>query len=64
MAILSSFITEGNGFPLEMYLEKKVFSSAKGKVMEPNENDVSGFNEYLKRFRAGLPVEKAAAEYL
>ena len=64
MAILSSFITEGNGFSLEMYLEKKVFSSAKGKVMEPNENDVSGFNEYLKRFRAGLPVEKAAAEYL
>ena len=32
--------------------------------MEPDENDVSGFNEYLKRFRAGLPVEKAAAEYL
>ena len=40
----------------------KVFHGETGIEMQPNPTDVEGFDEYLKRYTAGLEIEKAAVE--
>jgi hypothetical protein len=30
--------------------------------MEPDKNDVKGFDEFIERYKAGLAVERAAVE--
>ena len=33
-------------------------------VLEPTDEDVKGFKEFAVRYKNGLPIEKAAVEYL
>ena len=49
---------------LEDFLDKKIFADSAVSVIEPDPADVKGFEEYLKRYRAALKVEKAAVEAL
>lgn len=49
---------------LEHYLSARVFRSAKSVTVQPEAEDVAGFNRYIQSFRAGLAVEKAAVESL
>lgn len=46
------------------YLSTKVFPAAEGKEVSPDRADVEGFNAYLERYTAGLPIEQAAVDYL
>ena len=62
MALLSAYLTAGRGRTLEMFLEQDVFENAKSVVMEPLQEDVAGFEAYLRQFRNGLAVERAAVE--
>ncbi len=32
--------------------------------MEPNPDDVKGFDEFAARYKAGLPIERAAVDNL
>ena len=64
MALLAAFLKDGNGATLEDFLAEKIFADTPGTVLEPEAADVAGFKVYLNRFLAGLPVERAAVDYL
>lgn len=65
MAILADYMRrKTDGETLEDFLSKRVFASAKGDVMAPVDTDVKGFDAFLERYSAGLPIEKAATECL
>ncbi|MCM1135104.1 MAG: FGGY-family carbohydrate kinase [Clostridium sp.] len=49
---------------LESYLKNKIFAGQAGSRMEPKEEDAAGFERFMKRYMAGLPIERAAVEAL
>ncbi len=49
---------------LEEYLSDRVFANYSGCRAEPKEKAVCGFADYMKRYIAGLAVEKTAVETL
>ena len=65
MALLAAYmLRKENGETLEDYLEHKVFANAKSFTLTADEIDIAGFNTFLARYKAALPVEKLAAEVL
>lgn len=63
-ALLAQYMRVGHGEPLESFLETKVFAKARGKCVDPIAADVTRFNTFLARYKAGLAVEQAAVENL
>lgn len=64
IAVLAAYMRNQNGRTLEDYLETEVFSGAEGVTIAPSEEDAAGFERFMKRYLAGLPVERAACEHL
>lgn len=65
IALLASYmLNKGADESLSAFLESKVFAGQKGEKLEPVEKDVKGFNEFMKRYSAGLAIERAAVENL
>ncbi len=65
IALLASYmINKDADESLAAFLESKVFAGQKGEKLEPVEKDVKGFNEFMKRYSAGLAIERAAVENL
>ena len=64
IALLAAYRAEGNGEPLDEYLDRRVFAGMKTATEAPDPEDVKGFDAYIERFKACLPAEKAAAELL
>jgi len=65
IALLAAFAANKDaGETLEDFLDNKIFANSAVSVIEPDPADVKGFEEYLKRYRAALKVEKAAVEVL
>lgn len=65
IALLASFMlykTEGEG--LDRFLEERVFSGKMGNQMQPDAADVAGFEQFMERYQAGLPVERMAVDCL
>ncbi|MGN0533953.1 MAG: xylulokinase [Eubacterium sp.] len=62
IAILARYAVDGNGEPLEEYLENKIFSKYNSSTISPQPDDALGFAEYMKLYKKGLSVEKKAAE--
>lgn len=63
MALLASYrVNKENGESLEDYLNRCVFASAESLTLSPEAKDVAGFDAYLKLFRQGLSVQRAAVE--
>lgn len=62
MAILAMYSVKGAGQSLSEYLEQKVFAGAEGSTAQPVREDAEGFAAFLKRYTAGLPVERLAGE--
>ena len=60
MALLAAYRMQGEGMTLEDFLDGVVFKDVKGSRMDPVEEEVEGFKDYLDRFLKGLDVEKAA----
>ena len=52
------------GESLSGYLQRAVFDRMSGSRLDPDPRDVEGFLVYVKRFRAGLPVQRAAVDCL
>src|SRR3954462_11830668 len=46
------------------YLDTTVFTGASLQTAEPQPDDVAGFDTFMQRYVAGLPVERAAVEHL
>ena len=65
MALLPSYLVNAeDGETLEDYLDKNIFAEAKSETAEPDETDMQGFEKFLERYKATLPVEKSAVETL
>lgn len=65
IAILASYMVQKEeGEILADYLDSKVFKDAKSITLEPDEADVKGFEEFMKRYHQGLGIERAAVEAL
>ncbi len=65
IALLASFMAnKKDGETLDQYLADKVFGSDKGEEITPNAKDVAGFDEFILRYKKGLPIERAAVDYL
>lgn len=65
IALLASYmINKSAEESLAAFLDTKVFAGQKGEKLEPVEKDVKGFDAFMKRYSAGLAIERAAVESL
>jgi sugar (pentulose or hexulose) kinase len=65
IALLASYmVNKDANEELDAFLADKVFHGETGTEMQPNPEDVKGFDEYLKRYTAGLAIERAAVDSL
>lgn len=65
IAVLANYMMQKEaGEELDSYLNQKVFAGEKGTTLEPNAADVEGFDAFIRRYAAGLPIERAAVENL
>ena len=65
IALLASYmVNKDAGEALEDYLQNKVIGGDEGEKMDPDPEDVKGFDEFIKRYRAGFPIERAAVDAL
>lgn len=62
MAILARYAVDSNGKSLPQYLNDDVFSRCKSSTIDPCEDDVKGFENYMKLYKSALPVQKSAYE--
>ena len=61
MAILAAYMSQkAEGETLENYLDSKVFANQPVTTIEPNKEDIDGFNQFMKNYIAGLEIEKSA----
>ncbi len=62
-ALLAAYMIEKEDKEsLADYLDKKVFADSAGSIIDPDQKDMAGFDAFMKRYAAGLAVEKAATE--
>ncbi|GAB4082155.1 ATPase [Modestobacter muralis] len=65
IAVLAAFAagrTPGQSLP--DYLDTAVFTGADLRTVDPDPADVAGFDAFMQRYLAGLPVERAAVEHV
>ncbi len=62
IALLAAYMINGEGMALEDYLDQHVFAGAEGSVIEPDSADAAGFDAFIEKYVAGLPIERAAVE--
>lgn len=63
IAVLASYmIQKEDGETLGAYLNNKVFAGQEGSELAPNAEGVKGFDEFIKIYKAGLPIERAAVD--
>ena len=64
IAVLAAFRRDRTeGQTLAEYLDSRVFAGAGLETVEPDPADVAGFDAYVQRFSAGLPIEQAAVQH-
>ncbi len=65
IALLAKYVTDKvEGLSLEEYLNATVFNNSHETVIEPDAADVEGFEVFMERYKKGLPIERAAVDYL
>lgn len=65
MALLAAYmIWHEEGECLEDYLDQKVFANAVSSDLMASEEEVEGFNRFVKRYQNAFAVEKTATEVL
>ena len=62
--LVSYMINKEENETLDDYLNNKVFAGNAGTEMNPDSADVEGFDTFIKRYKNGLPIERAAVDYL
>ena len=62
IALLAAYLADGKNFSskLEDWLNARVFKNLAGEAVNPDPEDVKGFEEFTKRYVAGLDIERAA----
>ncbi|AEB29021.1 L-ribulokinase [Carnobacterium sp. 17-4] len=65
IALLASYIKIKNeNESLGEFLENQVFAGDTGTEETPQKEDVEGFEVFIKRYKAGIPIEQAAIDHL
>ncbi len=62
IALLAAYMSDESGMALDAYLEQRVFDDVAGSSMDPDAADVAGFDAFITKYVAGLPIERAAVE--
>lgn len=61
IALLASYLVNNTEkLSLAEFLDKYVFAGNAGVEIAPDPADVAGFNDYIKSYKAGLEIERAA----
>ena len=60
--LVSYLVNKSEGETLPEFLDNKVFAGDAGVKLDPNPEDVEGFNRYIENYKAGLAIEHAAVE--
>lgn len=63
IALLASYLVNKEDETLDEFLSCKCFADAKGIEVQPNSDDVTGFETFARRYREGIEIEKAAVKY-
>lgn len=64
-ALLACYMLQKEeGETLPEYLSNKVFAKVEANRMEPDQTDVKGFHKFMRRYDAGLDIERAAVRAL
>jgi sugar (pentulose or hexulose) kinase len=64
-ALLASYLLrKKEGESLDHYLSDRVFKDMAGETMEPDPEDVTGFQTFMERYKKGLAIERAAVDSL
>ncbi len=65
IAVLAAFATgRAPEQSLADYLDTTVFAGANLQTVDPDPIDVAGFDSFMERYVAALPVERAAVEHV
>ncbi|MDR2537598.1 MAG: FGGY-family carbohydrate kinase [Treponema sp.] len=65
IALLAAYMLEKDAEEsLESFLGEKVFADNAGSRLEPDPQDEAGFTAFIKRYKAGLAIERSAIESL
>lgn len=65
MALLASYmVNRSEGQSLDAYLAEQVFHGDTGVKVEPDPEDVKGFEAFMERYTKGLAIERAAVDSL
>ena len=64
MAVLAAYLGSAAEQDLGTFLTQEIFGAAAADVVDPDPDDVRGYATYLDRYRAGLAVERSAAQAL
>ncbi len=63
IAILAGYMADkAEGETLEAYLANRIFAGKLGETVRPDAADVASFDDYIRRYSDGLPIEHAAVE--
>jgi sugar (pentulose or hexulose) kinase len=64
IAVLAAYLTRsGDGQSLPDYLTTHVFAHTRLQTVDPDPTDVAGFDSFISRYLATLPVERAAVQH-
>lgn len=64
VAILAAYMLWKEEESLSEYLENKIFANAESETVEPDPEDVAGYEVFIERYKQGLAIERAAVENL
>ena len=65
IAVLAAFLRDRDpGQDLTDYLAARVFADVALRTEQPAQADVAGFESFIRRYVAALPVQRAAVEHL
>ncbi len=62
MAVLASYLVNGKGKHLSLWLNEQVFATSKKTTVEAKKEDIEGFNTFFARYTKGLAIERAAVK--
>jgi len=60
--LLASYMINNDFGDLEEFMDNKVFKNIPTTSIMPEKAEVNGFQQYMKEYRAGLGIERAAIE--
>ena len=62
MAVLALYLIDKGDKSLSDYLSSVIFAGQEGETLTASPEEVAGFDEFMKLFKAAIPVERAAID--